>query len=110
MRSRRVLGTIAIVAIVIAAISFAVVDVSTSAASGCLETDAPCTKHAVPSVAVLFAVIGIAALAASVIPAIAWIVKSVSAQRGALHTDVDYSRRPTARVRDEDPEDEVTAG
>lgn len=110
MRTRQVLGTIAIAGIVIAAISFAVVDVSTSAASGCPQTDDSCATHDAPQLAIVFAVIGAIALLASIIPAIAWIVTSVSAQRGAVHTSVDYSRRPTARVRDEGSDDGFTDG
>ena len=56
VRSKRVLGAIALVAIVVAAISFAVVDVSTSAASGCLDSNAPCTDTVVPPIAVVCAI------------------------------------------------------
>ncbi len=107
MRSKRVLGAIALIAIVVAAISFAVVDVSTSAASGCLDSVAPCTEKQVPPMAVIAAVIGAIALIAAVIPTVTWLVHAFSSQHAAKHTDVDYSRLPTAPVRDED---EFTVG
>ena len=109
MRSRRVLGAIALIAIVVAAISFAVVDVSTSAASGCLEragSAAGCGERAVPGLAVTFAVIGAVALVAGIVPAVTWIVHTVSSHHVARHTDVDYSRRPSALVRDDELEEE----
>jgi len=102
-----VLGAIALIAIVVAAISFAVVDVSTSAASGCLDSGAPCTEKQVPAVAVIAAVIGAIALIAAVIPTVTWLVHAFSSQHAAKHTDVDYSRLPSAPVRDED---EFTVG
>ena len=101
MRSRRALGTIAIIAIVVAAISFAVVDISTSAANGCLDSGAPCTERASPGVATVFAIVGVIALVAAIVPAITWLVHALPGQ-GARETDVDYSRRPSARVRDDD--------
>jgi hypothetical protein len=103
-----VLGAIALVAIVVAAISFAVVDVSTSAASGCLDAVGPCTDKQVPPVAVIAAVIGAIALLAAVVPTVTWLVHAFSSQHAAKHTDVDYSRLPTAPVRDD--EDEFTVG
>ena len=105
MRSRRALGTIALVAIVVAAISFAVVDISTSAASGCLDTSAPCTERESPVVAGVFAIIGAIALVAAIVPAIAWLVQSLATGHGARQTHVDYSRGPSARVRDDDDDD-----
>lgn len=108
MRSKRVLGAIAIIAIVVAAISFAVVDVSTSAASGCLDSAAPCTDKQVPTLAVIAAVIGAIALIAAVVPTVTWLVHAFSSQHAVKHTDVDYSRLPTAPVRD--GEDEFTIG
>lgn len=108
MRSKRVLGAIALVAIVVAAISFAVVDVSTSAASGCLDSAAPCTDKQVPTVAIVAALIGAIALIAAVVPTVTWLVHAFSSQHAARHTDVDYSRLPTAPVRDD--EDEFTVG
>ena len=108
MRSKRVLGAIALVAIVVAAISFAVVDVSTSAASGCLDSNAPCTGTVVPPVAVVCAIIGSIALIAAAIPTVTWLVHAFSSQHAAKHTDVDYSRLPSARVRAD--EDDITVG
>jgi hypothetical protein len=110
VRSRRALGTIAIVAIVVAAISFAVVDISTSAASGCLDTSSPCSERASPAIATLFAIIGSIALVAAIVPAIAWLVRALPGQQAARETEVDYSRGPSARVRDDDEGDPVTGG
>lgn len=107
MRSKRVLGAIALIAIVVAAISFAVVDVSTSAASGCLDSNSPCTDTIVPPIAVGCAVVGAFALIAAAIPAVTWIVHAFSSQHAAKHTDVDYSRPPSAPVRAD--EDDVSA-
>lgn len=109
MRSRRVLGAIAIIAIVVAAVSFAVVDISTSAASGCLETGEPCSERASPPIATVFAIIGVVALVAAIVPAVAWVVRALPGQAGARETDVDYSRRPSARVRDDDDDDDDAA-
>src|SRR4051812_13330555 len=80
VRSKRVLGAVALIAIVVAAISFAVVDVSTSAASGCLDSNVPCTDTVVPPIAVVCAVIGSIALIAAAIPAVTWIVYAFSSQ------------------------------
>lgn len=113
MRSRRALGTIAIVAIVVAAISFAVVDIATSAASGCLDTSAPCAERSGTPVATVFAIVGASALVAAVIPAIAWLVQTLPGHPAArdADADVDYARRPPARTHDEDDEiDILTSG
>jgi hypothetical protein len=109
VRSRRALGTIAIIAIVVAASSFAVVDISTSAASGCLDAGATCAERATPAIASVFAIIGVVALIGAIVPAIAWLVRARLGRQAhpqaARETDVDYSRRPSARVRDEDDDD-----
>lgn len=105
MRSRRVLGTIAIIAIVAAAISFAVVDISTSAANGCLDADDPCTERASPVLATVFAIVGVVALVSAIVPAIAWLVRTLPGQQRSRQTEVDYSRRPSARVRDDEDDD-----
>jgi len=106
VRSKWALGAIAITAIIVAAISFAVVDISTSAASGCLDTRAPCTERATPEIATVFAAIGGVALLVAVVAAITWIVRSLTTKREVRQTDVDYSRGPSARVRD-DEDDEL---
>ncbi len=107
MRSRRALGAIAISAVVVAAVSFAVVDISTSAASGCMQSSGPCTEVVTPSVATAFAVVGAVSLVAAVVPAVMWILRSLGTQREVRHTSVDYTRRPSARVRDEDEDDRL---
>ncbi|AYF98891.1 hypothetical protein D7I47_11925 [Protaetiibacter intestinalis] len=102
------LGAIALIAIVVAAISFAVVDVSTSAANGCLDARTVCgEERTVPPIAVVCAAIGALALLGGIVPAILWLVQTVSQHQTARHTDVDYSQGPSARVRD-DEEDDLT--
>jgi hypothetical protein len=108
VRSRWALGAIAITAIIVAAISFAVVDISTSAASGCLDAGAPCTERSTPELAAVAAVVGALALLLAVITGITWIVRDLATRREVRQTDVDYSRRPTARVRD-DEDDPLSA-
>ena len=106
MHSRRVLGAIALCAIVIAAISFTVVDISTTGASGCLGASAGCAERAVPIVAITFAALGIVALLVSIVPAVGWIVESVRETRTAL-SESDLAalraarRRPVEFVDDE---------
>ncbi len=102
MRSRGALGAVAIAAIVVAAISFAVVDIATSAASGCLDVAGPCTDRATPDIATTFAVVGAIALVGAVVPAVLWFLQDLGGRREVRQTSVDYSRRPSARVRDED--------
>lgn len=102
MRSIWALGAVAITATIVAAISFAVVDISTSAASGCLETRAPCTERTTPEIATVFAVVGIVALLVAVAAAVMWLVRSLATKREVRQTQVDYSRGPTARIRDDD--------
>ncbi|MFT4285109.1 MAG: hypothetical protein QM598_09790 [Protaetiibacter sp.] len=108
MRSRWALGAIAITAIIVAAISFAVVDISTSAASGCLDTRAPCTERTTPEIATVFAAIGAAALLVAAVAALTWIVRNLATKREVRQTDVDYSRGPSARVRDDEDDDVPT--
>ncbi|MEO5922111.1 MAG: hypothetical protein ABIQ01_13305 [Pseudolysinimonas sp.] len=86
MTSRRAPGIFALAAVVLAAISFAVVDVSIANANGCVGVSGPCTDTSMPFVATLFASIGTIALLASVLPAINWFVGSMHAP----HHDADY--------------------
>lgn len=105
MRSRGALGAIAIAAIVVAAISFAVVDISTSAASGCLGAAGPCADDTTPGLATGFAIAGAVSLAIAVVVAVLWMLQDLGARREVRQTAVDYSRRPSARVRDDDVDD-----
>jgi len=74
MRSYRVLGVIALGAIVLAVISFTVVDVTIDGANGCLAARVVCREHTVPSVAIGFAIAGVLALLAAIPPAIGWVL------------------------------------
>ena len=76
--SRRALGILALTAVVLAAISFAIVDVSIANANGCIGVSGPCADTAMPTVAVAFAIIGTLSLLISVLPAIRWF-------SGAIH-------------------------
>jgi hypothetical protein len=92
--SRRALGIFALVAVILAAISFAIVDVSIANANGCVGVSGPCTDDTMPFVATIFASIGIVSLLLSVMPAINWFV-------GAIHHanhDADIEPMRLARV------------
>ena len=89
MHSTRVLGVVALVAILVAAVSFAVVDVSIS--DGCAA--GPC-NNGIPVVAITFAALGGLAALVSVIPAVTWIVEAVRSARHS-HDELD---RELARV------------
>ncbi|MGV3713308.1 hypothetical protein [Pseudolysinimonas sp.] len=100
MHSPRVLGVVALVAILVAAISFAVVDVSI--ADGC--ADATC-NGGIPVVAITFAALGGLAALVSVIPAVTWIVEAIRNSRAA-HPEVDRelarAHRPSRRGFEDD--------
>jgi len=100
MHSPRVLGVIALVAILVAAISFAVVDVSI--ADGCGDT---ACNAGIPVVAITFAALGALAALVSVIPTVSWIVEAVRATR-AHHPEADRevarAHRARATFSDED--------
>jgi hypothetical protein len=84
--SRRALGIFALAAVVLAAISFAVVDVSIANANDCIGVSGPCVDTAMPAMATIFAIIGTVSLLLSVLPAISWF-------SGAIHLanhDADF--------------------
>jgi len=85
--SSRALGIFALCAVILAAISFAAVDVTI--ASGCEGAIRACSDTALPAVAIICAIIGSAALLASVVPALAWLV-------GAIHHSAHHD--PAADV------------
>lgn len=100
MHSPRVLGVIALSAILVAAISFAVVDVSI--ADGC--GDGPCNAG-IPVVAITFAALGGLAALVSVIPAVTWIVDAVRAARHStpeVDRELARAHRPRPTYSDED--------
>ena len=74
MHSYRVLGIVALCAIVIAVISFTVVDISIDSANGCLAARAGCREHEVPSAAIAYAIFGVVSLLASIPFAAGWVV------------------------------------
>ena len=93
MHSSRVLGVVALVAILVAAVSFAVVDVTI--ADGC--ANGPCNAG-IPIVAITFAALGGLAALVSVIPAVSWMVETIRTARHASHED-DEALARAARVR-----------
>lgn len=98
MRTSRGLGAIALGAIVVAASSFAVVDIT---AGGC---GASCGAD-VPVVAITFAALGSLALLVSVLPAVTWIVEAVQSTRAAnAEADRELARlaRPSRGTAEED--------
>ncbi len=68
------LGAVALGAVVVSAISFAVVDVSIANANGCIGAQDACIDQAIPVVAVTFALLGILSLVASILPARRWFI------------------------------------
>jgi hypothetical protein len=92
--SRRALGIFALVAVILAAISFAIVDVSIASANDCVGVSGPCADDTMPFVATIFASIGTVSLLLSVMPAINWFI-------GAIHHanhDADIEPMRLARV------------
>lgn len=79
VHSRRVLGFVALGAVVTAAISFAVVDVSIARANGCVGSAVPCADTSVPVVAITFAALGVLSLLCSIVPAVTWFVQDLPA-------------------------------
>lgn len=98
MHSRRVLGAIALSAVVVAAISFGVVDVSIADANGCVGVSSVCLDHTVPPVAITFAALGALALLVSILPMVKWIIEAVHVGRMSDH-DVAQEEAVLARRR-----------
>ena len=80
MQSRRVLGAVALGAILIAALSFGIVDVSIADANNCVAA-VVCANEAVPPIAITFAAIGALALLVSILPTVQWIVEAIQTGR-----------------------------
>lgn len=93
MHSSRVLGAVALASVVLAAVSFGIVDVAIN--GGC--ADAPCSSG-VPVLAITFAALGGLALLVSILPAVTWIVEAVRRDRHADH-DADREAARAARRR-----------
>jgi hypothetical protein len=102
--SRRALGIFALAAVVLAAISFAIVDVSIADANGCLGVSGPCPDISMPSIATLFAIIGTVSLLASILPAINWFVGSI--HLATLDTDFESMRVVPATVPFDDGDEQ----
>ncbi len=98
MHSRRVLGAVALGAIVVAAVSFGIVDVSIADANNCMGSTIACTDQSVPPVAITFAALGGLALLVSILPTVQWIVDAVHAGRTTNH-DADVEEALLARRR-----------
>lgn len=77
MFTRRALGITALTAVILAAISFAVVDVSIAEANGCIGVSGPCADTSMPLQATAFAIVGLLALMLSVIPAAKWVTDAM---------------------------------
>jgi hypothetical protein len=115
MHSPRMLGMVALGAIVVAAISFAIVDASIASANGCVRGAIRCDGHTVPVIAITFAALGAFSLIVSVFPAVLWVVEAIARHQaganGHAGADLQFARdhRPR-RMRDEfDGEHEVAA-
>jgi hypothetical protein len=98
VHSRRVLGAVALGAIVVAAISFGIVDVSIADADGCVGVSAICADQPVPPVAISFAALGALSLLVSILPMVQWIVVAIHAGR-TTHHDVAIEEAVLARRR-----------
>jgi hypothetical protein len=101
MHSSRVLGVVALAALVVAAISFAVVDVTI--ADSCEGT---ACNAGIPLIAITFAALGALAALVSIVPAVGWIVEAV---RDARHSSPEYDRElaRAARARRIQGDDEL---
>jgi hypothetical protein len=93
-----VLGAVALGAIVVAAVSFGIVDWSIADANGCVGSNSSCADHAVPPVAISFAALCALALLVSVLPTVQWIVEAIQAGR-TTDRDVQLEQAVLARRR-----------
>lgn len=98
MHAPRVLGVIALAAIVVAAISFGIVDVTI--ADGC--GSGPCNSG-IPIVAITFTALGALAVLVSILPAVSWIVDIVRGARATNDDEQELAR--VARARSEHDEE-----
>lgn len=109
MRSRKTLGVVALVGVAVAAVSFAVVDVTTSISRACQPVGPACAHEAIPVVAVAFAALGVLALAVGIVPAFIWIVDRARQERreeveAAAGDPSPEDAEQHRRALDEDPE------
>jgi hypothetical protein len=103
--STRALGIFALCAVILAAISFAAVDVTIANATGCEGVARACADSALPAIAVACAAIGTAALLASIVPAFTWLVNAIhhTAHHDA-EADLATARRAVLRPAYEEDE------
>jgi hypothetical protein len=88
--SRRTLGAVALSSLGTAAVSFAVVDVTTSISRGCADAAVrACAHEAIPVAAIVFTVLGFAAVAVGIVPAVLWIISSVRAAHEQTDDEAD---------------------
>ena len=98
MQSRRILGAVALGAIVVAAVSFGIVDVSIADANDCVGAAIACSDKTVPPIAISFAALGALALLVSILPTVQWIVEAIQTGRTSNH-DADIEEAVLARRR-----------
>ncbi len=91
MHSYRVLGIVALSAVVIAVVCFTAVDITIDAANGCLAARTACRDQGVPRSAIAYAVLGVVFLAGSVPFAAGWVVGMLRRPEPDSHP----SMRPT---------------
>ena len=107
VQSPRALGIFALCAVILSAISFAAVDVTIANANGCIGALA-CADDSLPPLAVLYAVVGVIALLASILPAITWLIDAIHHTRH--DDDIEPMRVPVRRfaaLQEEFGEDEL---
>jgi len=98
VQSRRILGAVALGAIVVAAVSFGIVDVSIADANDCVGAAVACADKSVPPIAVSFAALGALALLVSILPTVQWIVEAIQTSRTS-NRDADIEEAVLARRR-----------
>ena len=101
MHSPRVLGVVALTALLVAAASFAIVDVTIGDRCDGAGCDA-----GIPVIAITFAALGVLAALVSIVPAVGWIVEAVRDARA--HTpEHDRELARAVRSRPVYPDDEL---
>lgn len=91
MRTTAALGWTALGAIIVAALCFAVVDVTTTAVQWCAQSETDCQEPALAPYTGWFAVGGSIALVACIVPAIAWLALVVRSARASSDDDGDLT-------------------
>lgn len=102
MPSSRALGIFALCAVILAAISFAAVDVTIASANGCEGAVRACADSALPVVAVVCAVVGTVSLLASIVPAFTWLAGVIQHSHHDHEADVATARMAVLRPAYED--------